>query len=779
MSLIFSEGGVGGVTEEELQAAVDELQGQIDTISAASDCADIVGTYTDLQNYDTSTLSDNAIIKVLNDSTHNGQPSYYRWSTSTEQFTYIGSEERVNDGTLTIKYGAETVGTFSANQSTNATVNLPSTDLSNYYNKTQTDALLETKIPTDSVTVPLGYSIISHAQTSVENNSTNFWAKYGVSDFGYSNPSSSAWRGYNYSQIITTASGNGIINPDYSILYAGSVSDCEFRWTADNSNTSGYYPLSEGNIVIGNLDNDGKFTPYYYVGFTGGYSGDGEDFFAINPSTVTLQSQDFDSSHVATRFNYADITSLFSIFPYHNQNIWAGRLQIIDNNGSPTFAFYGYDTSGNQVYTANSSSNPYNVNIEDINCIVAGIRHYQASSTDYNYDLDKWGVYDLQGNKLWSVADTTYTKYLQLNIGAGLAVQDGNLVNTNPTAPTVMTGATSSTAGTAGLVPAPAAGDDTKFLSGDGTYKTVTTDLSNYIQKTDVAYPTIYGRKTPVTVNSNTGVIRINPVGNLSTPTYFPDIDIQNGTIVIPTTARGNLKLDTNQVLGYYGDIVDTNITFPSQFVHNQGALTYVIIGNLNESIGVFDPGLVCTDSGFYSFEAIQASNIVSNGVTCTIWQGVFSPFTSTTSSSSQVYNTMEIREGSNNTISIATVLKQASGSPSEELVYSVTTSNVSYNCVIFGLSTLNNRYYYNDFTITDTNNTEIWKPTPTTVQSYLNISIGSGLTVTSSGQLAVSPDRVIGTGITNITKLTQAEYDALATKDANTFYAIVPASNS
>lgn len=285
--------------------------------------------------------------------------------------------------------------------------------------------------------------------------------------------------------------------------------------------------------------------------------------------------------------------------------------------------------------------------------------------------------------------------------------------------------------------------DTNKMKIGDGTtaynslnYFSGDVDLSNYIQKTDVAYPTIYGSKTPVTVNANTGVIKINPVGNLSTPAYFPDIDIQNGTIVIPTTARGNLKLDTNQVLGYYGDIVDTNITFPSQFVHNQGALTYVIIGNLNESTGVFNPGLVCTDSGFYSFEAIQAGNIVNNGVACTAWQGVFSPLTSTTSSSSQVYNTMEIREDSNNTISIATVLKQASGSPSEELVYSITTSNMSYNCVIFGLSTLNNRYYYNDFTITDTNNTEIWKPTSTNRQEYLNISIGSGLTVTSSGQL-------------------------------------------
>lgn len=43
-----------------------------------------------------------------------------------------------------------------------------------------------------------------------------------------------------------------------------------------------------------------------------------------------------------------------------------------------------------------------------------------------------------------------------------------------------MTGATASTAGTAGLVPAPAAGDQNKFLKGDGTWTEVpgATDIS-------------------------------------------------------------------------------------------------------------------------------------------------------------------------------------------------------------------------------------------------------------------------------------------------------------
>ena len=68
------------------------LQGQIDAISASSDVVDIVGTYAELQAYDTTKLKDNDIIKVLQDETQGNATTYYRWSTHTETFTLIGQE---------------------------------------------------------------------------------------------------------------------------------------------------------------------------------------------------------------------------------------------------------------------------------------------------------------------------------------------------------------------------------------------------------------------------------------------------------------------------------------------------------------------------------------------------------------------------------------------------------------------------------------------------------------------------------------------------------------
>lgn len=76
------------------QAADNNLQGQIDAITSSSDVVDVVGTYAELQEYDTTHLKDNDIVKVLVDETHNDAITYYRWTHSTTPYSwvYIGSQ---------------------------------------------------------------------------------------------------------------------------------------------------------------------------------------------------------------------------------------------------------------------------------------------------------------------------------------------------------------------------------------------------------------------------------------------------------------------------------------------------------------------------------------------------------------------------------------------------------------------------------------------------------------------------------------------------------------
>lgn len=89
---------VDGLAEDlgdEIQArtdADDAIWAEIEEIEMSSDVVDIVGTYAELQQYDTSKLHDNDIIKVLQDETHQNETAYYRWSTATDTFSYVGSE---------------------------------------------------------------------------------------------------------------------------------------------------------------------------------------------------------------------------------------------------------------------------------------------------------------------------------------------------------------------------------------------------------------------------------------------------------------------------------------------------------------------------------------------------------------------------------------------------------------------------------------------------------------------------------------------------------------
>jgi len=78
---------------------ISDLQQQITTIIQKSDVADIVNCYdnegdaskTDIVHYDTTTLSNNDIIEVLEDETHSDSVSYYKYNATTNTFTYIGS----------------------------------------------------------------------------------------------------------------------------------------------------------------------------------------------------------------------------------------------------------------------------------------------------------------------------------------------------------------------------------------------------------------------------------------------------------------------------------------------------------------------------------------------------------------------------------------------------------------------------------------------------------------------------------------------------------------
>lgn len=154
---------------EDRREADTILQTQIDAITASSDVVDIVGTYEELEEYDTSGLTDNDIIKVISDETVGGATTYYRWEN--HEWVYIGAEgpyytKNETDALLDQKLDIDALDDA----------------LENYYDKTETDALLADKadvadlaskqdklIAGDNITIDQATNVISAIVPSLDN----------------------------------------------------------------------------------------------------------------------------------------------------------------------------------------------------------------------------------------------------------------------------------------------------------------------------------------------------------------------------------------------------------------------------------------------------------------------------------------------------------------------------------------------------------------------------------------------------------------------------------
>ena len=69
---------------------VDNVEQEVEELKNNPDVVDIVDTYQDLENYDTQRLTNNDIIRVLQDETHSGNSTYYRFTKNPDTWTFIG-----------------------------------------------------------------------------------------------------------------------------------------------------------------------------------------------------------------------------------------------------------------------------------------------------------------------------------------------------------------------------------------------------------------------------------------------------------------------------------------------------------------------------------------------------------------------------------------------------------------------------------------------------------------------------------------------------------------
>jgi len=174
---------------------------------------------------------------------------------------------------------------------------------------------------------------------------------------------------------------------------------------------------------------------------------------------------------------------------------------------------------------------------------------------------------------------TITAKNIELTDGTNLIVNDKVKVSALP----VVSGATSSTAGTAGLVPAPAAGDNGKFLSGDGTYKTI--DLTN-LNASNLTSGTIPVDRLPeITVSANNidGVI---PVENL------------------PASALERLVKVTDQAARFA--LTTSSVQLGDTVLQTDTGMMYLVV----------DTTKLSSEDGYQPYTAVSATSVPWSGIT-------------------------------------------------------------------------------------------------------------------------------------------------------------------
>lgn len=442
-------------TEADARSAADqEIWTEIEAIEAASDVVDVVGTHAELESYDTSALKDNDIIKVLQDETHDDAVAYYRWDASTEAFTFVGVEGP-------------------------------------YYTASETDTLLADK--QDKLIAGSNIQIASDGKT-ISATDTTYTAGTNVQI--NDNVISATDTTYTAGTNVSIDANNVISATDTTYTHFTGA-------TASADGTQGLVPapvagdedkVLKGDGTWGTVQSGVEETILYYV-----YNGLYKDSAGTMVAT---------GNEVKAACEQGVVLIDFTAYSSSYQTLKAVLIGY-DDSTSGTLDFQCYNTfRGPFEYI------PRIVRFSYINPSTAQCSIY---------------VEDLQ---------------YKIQAGSHISIANGRTISANYSD---MTGATASDAGVSGLVPAPAAGDDTKFLSGDGTWKTAS----------GVGYSAGYGinidANNEISADQTVLALRTDLVGKQDVLTAGSNITISGNTISATDTTYSTMTGATSSAAGASG----------------------------------------------------------------------------------------------------------------------------------------------------------------------------------------------------------------------------------
>lgn len=529
---------VSDALADEVQNRVDAdnaIWNEIETIEAASDVVDVVGTYAELQQYDTSDLHDKDLIKVLQDETRDDAITYYRWSTTTETFSYVGEEgpyytESQIDTMMSGKQDTLIAGTNIQIASDGKTISATDTTYSPFTGATSSVAGTSGLVPAPAA---------GDQDKVLRGNAA--WAKY----------------------------------PEKVILYLPDIWSPEtttapFEFT--DINDTMVYTWDDLKDNVFNLNNPGDIvlykgmsTEYFYpvVGYghdwltfevldcESGGSGPLGDQPMIRHISIEPDENDAGRTHFivsAVREVQNELTAGSNIqingttISATDTTYTAGTGISIDSNqnnkiSSAIVGSISFNTA-NQTFTTSKTWVDLVTAINDGKYVtLMGPDIVKPSSLQYSV-IGFDGMIG-SGYGMYITYDSKLIITLSYSSGSGTT---GTYTVTDLNA--TMTGATSLAAGVKGLVPAPATGDQNKFLKGDGTWGVVAATavtvyyISNYLYSFSGTF-TIYSDAACTTAVSKSDF----------------DTSIKNGMVRL-VYSPGGLH-STWTVFEYYDDLVD------------------------------------------------------------------------------------------------------------------------------------------------------------------------------------------------------------------------------
>ena len=492
--------------EDARKDADDEIWTEIETIEASSDVVDVVGTYAELQQYDTSKLHDKDLIKVLQDETHDDAITYYRWSTSTSSFTYVGAEgpyytASETDNLLADKQDKLVAGSNIQIAADGKTISATDTTYTHFTGATASadgvQGLVPGPLAGDEDKVLKGDGTWGTIQSAAN---TIFYMNASESGTTRHLYKASDMTGLVTMQDIIDANDDGqvivristsvdpsmysdmylqnayVASGDYQMIFL----DNQYYYSFDTSLTSDstfQFAKSEiqrkltagSNVQING--NTISATDTTYSDFTGATSSvAGAAGLVPAPATTDVDKYlkgdgtwgTITAPAASTTFYATDGWNL--IYKDSGKTTLATGQDIIDAIGNGVVYVSRIDSGVEHIYI-----------IEQSRVFVNGVEFYLSDDAAL-----PTMIMLTFGNK----ASTSFNKNsidLQRKLAAGTNISIvGNTISATDTTYSAFVGATSSVAGSAGLVPAPTTSDPDKFLKGDGTWGApVTNNISS------------------------------------------------------------------------------------------------------------------------------------------------------------------------------------------------------------------------------------------------------------------------------------------------------------